>query len=75
MKKLKWLTNGKPGTHTIYLQYVNGEKPIKTISTFEEYSKDKIIGPPKETPLCTVEELEALGMVGMYEEVEVEENE
>lgn len=52
---MKWLTNiGDP------------KKPVYDPEELHEYLKGKVIGDPQATSTYTVDQLKALGMVGVY---------
>lgn len=72
---MRWLTNTMrsraegepdpldmtPGAGGPPVSYGDAKRHIK------EWMKGKVVGPPKETKECTVVQLEAMGLVGVYE--------
>lgn len=66
---LKWLTNTiDPKTATTYDMFVRlGETPNQAFRRFQDFMQGKVIGLPKATSAYTVEQLQAMKMVGVYE--------
>ena len=63
---MRWLTNApkdpqkRAGLHGLH------ETGAQRVQREIEYRRDKIIGRPKASSVCTVEELEARGYIGIY---------
>ena len=62
MSKLKWLTNTRDPKN------FSGDTLHRQEQEALEYLENKIIGRPKATERYSVEELEAMGLVGVYKE-------
>ena len=67
---MKWLTNakgnGKGGVDTSRAVVLVGESQFDAQRRYNLWLQRKIIGRPKATAGMTVEELEAMGSVGVY---------
>lgn len=66
---MRWLTNtfdpSKPDAE-LYICGLSGETWEQAIERERHYLSDKIIADPKATEYYTVEQLEEIGMVGVY---------
>lgn len=64
---IRFLTNhGQPGQ---YIQRLSNQTYAQAAAAEREWLADKVIGEPRATQHCTIAELKAMGMVGVYAHV------
>jgi len=69
MTTLRWLTNMEnPDEPNHRAEQRSNESGLEATARERHWLQGKIIGEPKETPHCTVEQLNRWNMVGIYVE-------
>lgn len=74
---LRWVSNTRNPDHVTIFNVLcrTGETPEQALTAYHNWVNQFYIGKPKATDTVTVEELEDAGLVGLYAEADVVEDE